>query len=427
MTYNSCNRTSTNRTVQTYFTWKFIPLIGPEGYVVASYATVMETTKAVLNDRRISTIRNFGETIASATTIKDFWKQVLTGLKPNKQDVPAALLYSVHDASRQLSPAGFPSEAEELQAILEGVIGIEKGHPAAPETLDLIKGSSGFAQALRHALTTHSTCLLQTEDGTLPEELLEGIAWRGFGCPSRRAIVHSFSSSSTKSTLGFLIMFLNPYRPYDIDYQNFINLITEQVTSPNVRALLAAADRVRLTDELFVRTREFQDSEIKFSRFAERSPIGIFLAAKTGKVTYANNAWLQITGNIWNPENPPSWIDAIIAEDSEYVSVQWKQIIEEKKPVTFQCRMRHRRQASNGLALQYTHTLYSGYPDLDKDGAVKSVMGSVTDISELKWVEEQLRIQTREVEMRMEKALEMKRQQEEFVDMTSHELRNPLR
>ena len=104
-----------------------------------------------------------------------------------------------------------------------------------------------------------------------------------------------------------------------------------------------------------------------------------------------------------------------------------QQIIGEKRPLTFQCRMRRHRQPSNHLIPQHTHTLCSGYPDLDEDGAVKSVMGSVTDISELKWVEEQLRVQTREVEVRMENALEMKRQQETFVDMTSHELRNPLR
>ena len=387
----------------------------------------METTKGVLNDRRISTVRNFGKMIASSKTIKDFWKQVLTGLESNKQDIPAALLYSVHDVSPRTSPAGFSGGAEELQAILEGAIGIEKGHPAASETLDLTEGTNGFAPALRHSLKACSTCLLQTEDGTLPEELLQGISWRGFDYPSRRAIVHPFSSASNKSALGLLIMFLNPYRPYDIDYQNFVHLLTEQVTSPHVHALLAAADRARLTDELVVRTREFKDSEIKFSRLAERSPVGILLTDKTGTITFANNAWRQITGSIWNPDTASSWVDAIIAEDLKYVSAQWRQIIEEKTPVTFQCRMKRRRQNSNGLIPQHTHILYSGYPDLDQDGAVESVMGSVTDISELKWVEEQLRIQTREVEVRMEKTLEMKRQQEEFVDMTSHELRNPLR
>lgn len=53
------------------------------------------------------------------------------------------------------------------------------------------------------------------------------------------------------------------------------------------------------------------------------------------------------------------------------------------------------------------------------EGGLKSVFGSLTDISQQKWAED---FQKR----RMEEAIELKRQQENFIDITSHEMRNPL-
>ena len=52
------------------------------------------------------------------------------------------------------------------------------------------------------------------------------------------------------------------------------------------------------------------------------------------------------------------------------------------------------------------------YPDLDENGDVTTVMSCLTDITSLKWSESQLRA-------RMDQAIEMKKQQERFIDMTS--------
>lgn len=51
------------------------------------------------------------------------------------------------------------------------------------------------------------------------------------------------------------------------------------------------------------------------------------------------------------------------------------------------------------------------YPDLDENG-ISTVMSCVTDISSLKWSEAQLR-------RRMEDAIEMKKKQERFIDVSS--------
>jgi hypothetical protein len=59
-----------------------------------------------------------------------------------------------------------------------------------------------------------------------------------------------------------------------------------------------------------------------------------------------------------------------------------------------------------------THILLAIYPDLDEFGDVTTVMSCITDVSGLKRSELQLR-------KKMDQAIEMKKQQERFIDMTS--------
>ena len=67
----------------------------------------------------------------------------------------------------------------------------------------------------------------------------------------------------------------------------------------------------------------------------------------------------------------------------------------------------------------HTWVLTSASPERDEDGQIQQIFGSMTDISSQKFAEN---LMTR----RMEEALEMKRQQERYIDTTSHEMRNPL-
>jgi signal transduction histidine kinase len=78
--------------------------------------------------------------------------------------------------------------------------------------------------------------------------------------------------------------------------------------------------------------------------------------------------------------------------------------------------------SNNPVADQHSHAwvlCFIQAEEYHKDGKVKSVVGIMTEISRQKWAEG-------EEARRKEDALESKRQQEAFVDMVSHEVRNPL-
>jgi signal transduction histidine kinase len=66
-----------------------------------------------------------------------------------------------------------------------------------------------------------------------------------------------------------------------------------------------------------------------------------------------------------------------------------------------------------------TWILAAGYPIRNPDGSIRSIQGALIDISRQKWMETFQ-------ERRMAELIELKRQQENFMDMVGHEVRNPL-
>ena len=97
----------------------------------------------------------------------------------------------------------------------EGSIVLPDGHVAVPLPLDLKRSRKGFVPSFRGAMRTREPTLLHTKDGTLPEVLLEGINWRGFGDPCREVIIFPMRPTNGEFVLVFLVLGINPRRPYD--------------------------------------------------------------------------------------------------------------------------------------------------------------------------------------------------------------------
>ena len=93
-------------------------------------------------------------------------------------------------------------------------------------------------------------------------------------------------------------------------------------------------------------------------------------------------------------------------------------MLEDLVPISVQFRFKHPWRDRNGNTGD-TWMLANAHPEKDHDGKLKSVFGSVTDILSQKFVED---LQTR----RLVEAMELKRQQENFIDTPSHEIRNRL-
>ncbi|KAK3693522.1 putative histidine kinase group protein [Podospora appendiculata] len=420
---------------ETFFNWAIIPLVGGDGTVVALYNPAFENTRRKINERRMLTLQEVGIKTSQARDVKGFWSQVQKGLEFSPHDVPFALIYSVgEDSESEVSSINSGSFSNPPQIVLEGALGVPEGHPSAVSMIDLRTSDEGFAPYMRDSMVNpNSPVILSEEDGTLPSDLIQGFTWRGFGDPCRTIVVFPVHPTTAGDmVVGFIVLGVNPRRSYDESYQLFVSLLSRQLATSMASvvlfeeeikrgqkaARLAALDRQRLSMQLHLRTQEAVESEYRFTRMAEFGPVGLFIADGLGEINYCNDMWWKISGHERSTSTLDAWMQSIRDEDRPGVEDVWRRLVEERVAVTHEFRFKGSRQIIDGHSVD-TWALMSAYPEKDEYGSLKSIFGCITDISQQKWAEDFQK-------QRREEAVEMKRQQENFIDITSHEMRNPL-
>ncbi|GAA5825914.1 hypothetical protein JCM11251_000050 [Rhodosporidiobolus azoricus] len=178
--------------------------------------------------------------------------------------------------------------------------------------------------------------------------------------------------------------------------------------------------RVELEKRVDERTRALIESEARNRTLAEKysmlstvSPVGIVEINASGQILYANPMWAHITGV---PLHRPyeEWREMVVEEDWDKVERLWKMATEEGKAGEAdegQFRFKNGRWAQ----LEIRAAADVGLPD--------GYVGALTDITKQKEAE---LLHIKAVEQRAIDAEETRRQTEMFLDMSSHELRNPL-
>jgi PAS domain S-box-containing protein len=374
-------------------------------------------------------LRYLGECLNTTRTVKDFWKRVLAGLEHNDFDVPFALLYSIADTDDADTASHSSDSTISLKScLLEGSIGIPKGHAAAPLKLDLKRSQEGFIPAFREAMRTREPTTLQMRGGALPDSLLQGIEWRGYGDPCKEAIIFPIRPTNGETVFAFLLVGINPRRAYDDEYKAFAAMLNRQLATSlasvvlfedemrrsRVAAETAAQQREQLSKQL-----ELQTSRMR--RMTALSPLGMYLFDPDGVLLEANDRYYEMTGYA-REDTDEFGFNKVLAEGSQQVAKEmWDEMMTTLKPSVREIQLRnpqvHPRDLG-GNKIEYW-VLASSQPELGPNGEVISIMGSIADISHLKWAQALQQTRLREAE-------ETKRQQNEFIDITSHEMRNPL-
>lgn len=169
-------------------------------------------------------------------------------------------------------------------------------------------------------------------------QLISDILIKGFGDACRSAVVCPIHPTTGENVLGFLVLGINPRRPYDDDYSLFVQLLCRQLATSmasvvlfeeEIRrgqraARLAALDRIELSKQLDLRTQEAVESETKFTRMAEFAPVGMFIANAEGRITYSNETWWEITRHQKAEDSANTWMDSIKDEDRPGVEALWE-------------------------------------------------------------------------------------------------------
>jgi hypothetical protein len=199
--------------------------------------TSFNTTERVLTDRWITTQRDIAARLGIARTLQDFSDGILRSLEANERDVPYCLLYHLRTETGTGERADISSEAT-LQ--LSGTVGLPFDHESAPRSIQIslesntlsVNGRGDGDQPISHkpfapwpfrdavqAAYSSDESVVQSVELEVPEEY----RFRSWGDIPSSALVMKISNLSEPSgRLSFLIIGLNPRRPFDTNYRNWL-------------------------------------------------------------------------------------------------------------------------------------------------------------------------------------------------------------
>lgn len=262
----------------------------------------------MISQRQSRTLLELSEETPRARSTDKYWELATEVLSRNDKDIPFALLYSAESDEEESASSRTRFSGNDQKCTLRGSFGLPAGSPAGPAHLDF-KEDHGFTPYFRQAMLARKPITVQFEEGSRAAELVRGIHWQGFGDPCRAAAICPLNPTSSKyDILGFMVIGLNPRRPYDEDYLQFI-LVASRLLSTSLTSILlheedigrrertianVEAMRTELKKQLLESQKAAERNVWKFKRFAERADIGIFIIGKDGVYSYRNDAWYSI-------------------------------------------------------------------------------------------------------------------------------------
>src|SRR3990172_10689727 len=155
-----------------------------------------------------------------------------------------------------------------------------------------------------------------------------------------------------------------------------------------LRALREVEERVerKRADEAL------RESERKYHALAELSPVGIFRTDAEGDCTYINERWQKITGLTLEEVLGKGWEQSLHPDDRNRISEEWYQAVREHRPFKSEYRFLNRDGTT-------TWVLGQAIIERTNSERVANYIGTITDITERKHAEEQLKESLREKEI----------------------------
>ncbi|WVR09484.1 hypothetical protein IAU60_006552 [Kwoniella sp. DSM 27419] len=285
-----------SRLYECYHSWLWSPIFQEDGTVGGLWNTTTETTRRVILDRRLGTVRDLGENISVARNMIEFDSAIKSTFDVNHVDIPFFALYHVQsvtalaplDKERQsLSPddARPESEMSMVSLLCTTSSGIPNGHPSTPSTLSIRvrsnrRGSGNGPPGSESPVSVASSLsapsmsplslqdlessvaaqcwpiqkTLETRRLVLVEDcrdLIQGFQIQAWDELPTSAIMVPVANDSDKGIpTAVLVMGLNVRRPFDEDHEAFVmasGIASVRSTEAEMKRLeeIAALDRAK--------------------------------------------------------------------------------------------------------------------------------------------------------------------------------------
>lgn len=143
---------------------------------------------------------------------------------------------------------------------------------------------------------------------------------------------------------------------------------------------------------------KIMESELRLKTISNASPVGLWMTDATGQCLFVNETWIDWTGVPFEKQMGMGWFDAVMESDRQDAWDLFLRCltIREKYHVEF------RITRPDGTI---HWCLTEGFPYFNMDGDFAGYAGSVTDITEIRKMEER---------------------KDDFIKMASHELKTPI-
>jgi signal transduction histidine kinase len=209
---------------ETYHTFSYSPLAGDDGTVAGHLCVVTEETDRVIGERRLKTLRSLAGELSKTITEEEVVSCIARCLGENQKDLPFTLLYL------------FTEDGNEARLACQ--TGIAEHHEAAPESISLRENSQPWPISE----------LLTGKDSKIVENLLErfeSVPSGSWDSSPWRALLLPITSQGQDKPAGVIVAALNPFRPLDVSYAGFINLVAGQIAASVANARAYSAERKR--------------------------------------------------------------------------------------------------------------------------------------------------------------------------------------
>jgi len=143
---------------------------------------------------------------------------------------------------------------------------------------------------------------------------------------------------------------------------------------------------------------KIQESELLFKTISNASPAALWMTNDEEENVFVSDTWLKWTGKNFQEVISKSWMESVSNEDRVSMINEFRECFQQRKNFKREFRFtRHDGEIRWGLT--------EGYPFHDLDGEFSGFAGSITDITELKKLEQR---------------------KDDFIKMASHELKTPI-